>query len=111
MRGVREREGEGNVAGPLPSPVCRMKTTHDQVAGEKHEILKLTSFDKTMLPSQGSLRECISSGESKIRVLNSGYIFLLRITARRISFRQVSLTGIVFWELSCHLRLFLTVRP
>ena len=48
-KGVREREGEGegNVAGPLPSPVCRMKTTHDQVAGEKHEILKLTSFDKT----------------------------------------------------------------
>ena len=62
-RGVREREGEGgrgrgkgeggrgkgegNVAGPLPSPVCRMKTTHGQVAGEKHEILKLKSFDKT----------------------------------------------------------------
>ena len=49
-----------------------------------------------MLRSQGSLRECVSSGESKIRVLNSGYIFLSRITARRIIFRQVSLTGIVF---------------
>ena len=63
-----------------------------------------------MLPSQGSLRECVFSGESKIRVLNSCYIFLLRITARRIFLKQVSPTGIVFWELSCHFRLFLTVR-
>ena len=84
-----------------------MKTTHDQVAGEKHEILKLKSFDKTSC----YLHKGVSSGESKIRVLNSGYIFLLRITARRFFLKQVSLTGIVFWELSCHFRLFLTARP
>ena len=37
--------------------------------------------------------------------------FFLRITARRIFFRQVSLAEIFFWELSPHLRLFLIVRP
>ena len=31
----------GTLIGLL-APACRMKTTHDQVAGEKHEILKLT---------------------------------------------------------------------
>ena len=37
--------------------------------------------------------------------------FFLRITARRIFFRQVFFAGILFWELSPHLRLFLMVRP